>query len=641
MPDGVIRYTDFANRTVGDADFEGPFEIPVNVLTTGENLIAVEVHQTNATSSDIVFGLTLDAEIPIDGNEEYPIYYTLDGSDPRLPGGALNEETAIQYKQAVPITQNVQIRARAYDGSNWSALSEAEFITGESSSEITILRKYLQVTELMYNPPDGGAFEYIELHNSHDTLALDLSGAAFTEGIDYVFEPDTLVPAGAYLLVINAEVGREQDVFRNHYELNGSASIVGPYKKNLSNEGEELILTASDEVSVIVSLEYNDARGWPIAADGAGHSLIPLDTAVRSQPEGSLYYGGNWKASQTIGGSPGDEEPFSIDNLVLNELAANEGENDWIEIYNQSPAPIGMNGWYLSDDPSELNKWRFLTTDIAANGFASFDREAFLYNTTLSSIDSEHDGFELDEWGGELYLSYLPGIKGIDRVVDTARYKAQETGVSLGRYADGNTFWHTMNPSRNIENNAGPPHIVMNEIMYAPLDGDDNGFEYIELSNPTDQPIELWNENGSWRLAGGIDFSFPPQTLIPSHDYCLIVNFLPAQALSLKAFKNTYGLDSIQAPIIGPYDGKLSNRGERIALEKPVYVDAVGVAWGIVDEVIYFDKDPWPSGADRSGLSLQRISAQRSGNDPTNWTAETPTPGFQEGETPVDVWMVY
>ena len=55
-----------------------------------------EVHQSNNTSSDIVFGMELNALVPDKsgtGTNQTPIYFTLDGSDPRLKGGAMNEKS--------------------------------------------------------------------------------------------------------------------------------------------------------------------------------------------------------------------------------------------------------------------------------------------------------------------------------------------------------------------------------------------------------------------------------------------------------------------------------------------------------------------------------------------------------------------
>jgi len=62
MDDVVVTHETFANRTVGDAAIEGPFTLPAEFLIPGENTFAVELHQANAGSSDIVFGLEMTLE---------------------------------------------------------------------------------------------------------------------------------------------------------------------------------------------------------------------------------------------------------------------------------------------------------------------------------------------------------------------------------------------------------------------------------------------------------------------------------------------------------------------------------------------------------------------------------------------------
>jgi len=54
--------TDWAARTVGDASVE-TFSVPAGALVVGSNLLAAELHQVNATSSDITFGLELVAQV--------------------------------------------------------------------------------------------------------------------------------------------------------------------------------------------------------------------------------------------------------------------------------------------------------------------------------------------------------------------------------------------------------------------------------------------------------------------------------------------------------------------------------------------------------------------------------------------------
>ncbi|HLP78903.1 MAG TPA: lamin tail domain-containing protein, partial [Candidatus Paceibacterota bacterium] len=61
MSGGTISYTNFANRSVDNAVYEGPFTLSAGSLVQGTNVIAVEVHQASANSSDVVFGMTLEA----------------------------------------------------------------------------------------------------------------------------------------------------------------------------------------------------------------------------------------------------------------------------------------------------------------------------------------------------------------------------------------------------------------------------------------------------------------------------------------------------------------------------------------------------------------------------------------------------
>jgi hypothetical protein len=50
----------------------------------------------------------------------------------------------------------------------------------------------------------------------------------------------------------------------------------------------------------------------------------------------------------------------------------------------------------------------------------------------------------------------------------------------------------------------------------------------------------------------------------------------------------------------------------------------------IVDEVIYGNQDPWPSGALGSGYALHRLAAGVSGNEPGNWFLASAAPGARD-----------
>ena len=59
-PDGIGNDS-FADSVVGNAAYEGPFVLDPALFITGTNILAAEVHQANASSSDIVFGLGIEA----------------------------------------------------------------------------------------------------------------------------------------------------------------------------------------------------------------------------------------------------------------------------------------------------------------------------------------------------------------------------------------------------------------------------------------------------------------------------------------------------------------------------------------------------------------------------------------------------
>jgi hypothetical protein len=413
-------------------------------------------------------------------------------------------------------------------------------------------------------------------------------------------------------------VVKNKQAFTSRYGSSLSSVIAGEYQGKLANDGENVALVDYWN-GTIAEFEYGDGRGWPLSADGGGHSLVPLDSALAGEPQGSLDCAGNWRASTYMGGSPGRDDPALPQTVQLNELVANggaTGTDDWVELYNPASAGVSLANWYLSDDVMEPDKCALAAVSVPAHGYLVFD---------------DIEGFGLSAGGEDLILSYLPGTAQ-NRIVDAVSFKAQEPGVSLGRYPDGGAYWFRMAPSQGKTNTTPILGVVIDEIMYNPVDPNE---EYIELYNPTAQAVALTLQGTPWRLDGAVDYNFPASASIPAAGRVVVVGFDPqAEASRLTAFKAAYGDNQLTAgvTIFGPWEGNLSNGGERVGLEKPqLSGDPAGpVDWVLVDEVIYGHTSPWPQSADGQGDALQRIHADEthSGNDPANWQSASPTPGI-------------
>jgi len=241
-------------------------------------------------------------------NASGTIYYTTDGSDPRVfrstaggrasPGDVSVNATA--YTGPITLNKSTRINARvlvvANFASPWSGLATAGFA-------ITPVAQNLRITEIMYHPKDTGDpedpnREYIELRNIGDE-EINLNLVRFTNGIDFTF-PDMNLPPGEHVIVVH-----KRSVFEGRsggYE----GLIVGDYTGRLNNGGEKIRLEDAAE-QVILDFEYND--GWRDITDGDGYSLTiidPNDKMLYGSDDGLIaYWTFNEMAGTTLNDSVG------------------------------------------------------------------------------------------------------------------------------------------------------------------------------------------------------------------------------------------------------------------------------------------------------------------------------------------------
>ncbi len=125
---------------------------------------------------------------------------------------------------------------------------------------------------------------------------------------------------------------------------------------------------------------------------------------------------------------------------VLNECMASniQGEantfgdySDWIELKNNFDFSIGLNGYFISDDISNLQKYAFKSEDfIEANG------RLIVWGDDRMESGIPHCGFSIRSSGDSLYLSDSQG-----GIIDSVSFGSIPSDSSWARCPDGLGLW--------------------------------------------------------------------------------------------------------------------------------------------------------------------------------------------------------
>lgn len=253
------------------------------------------------------------------------VYYTTDGSDPRLPGGGVSGKA----KTSIPVTVNSStvITARARNESNWSGLIQGSFLVEPLANASNLI-----ISEIHYAPaaPSGQAvsqvpadYEFIELENISATETISLGGVHFEQGIDFAFSVNgiaALGPGERVLIVSN------RAAFEERYGLAHSSRIAGEFANgtHFDNDGETVQLV--DGLGADIALfTYNDQVPWPFDAGFTGYSLVLINDGTA--PPVDYNNPAQWRTSVDLDGNPnaGDSELFvgrELDDLDNDGLPA-------------------------------------------------------------------------------------------------------------------------------------------------------------------------------------------------------------------------------------------------------------------------------------------------------------------------------
>ncbi len=453
-------------------------------------------------------------------------------------------------------------------------------------------RQGVLISEVMYHPTnrlDGRNLQFIEVYNSQPWFE-DIGGWRVSGSADFTFPSNAVMAANSYLAVAASPAD-----FRAVYSF---TNVFGPFANptNLQSTPGTLVLQNSHG-AVVFQMSYTGDPPYPVAADGAGHSLV---LARPSYGEGDARA---WEASAALGGNPGapDVPPVSgFQRVFINEFMAHTDppQLDYIELYNYSDSSINLGGCALSDDAA-TNKFIIPTnTIIQARGFLVFDESQLGFGLAAS---------------GEAIFFRQPNN---GRVIDAVRFSSQQNGVSMGRYPDGAPQFTRLSTPTPGTNNAPPriSDVVINEIMFDPISSDSND-EYIELFNWSTNTVDV----GGWHIRDAVSFNIPSGTVMSAGSYLVI-------ARNAKHLRNNYH-NLTSGNTLGNYPGSLGNGGGRIELNMPdQVVSTIGpgqfktnTIHVTVDEVTYASGGRWGNWSARGGSSLELRDPRSDHRLAPNW----------------------
>ena len=163
--------------------------------------------------------------------------------------------------------------------------------------------------------------------------------------------------------------------------------------------------------------------------------------------------GGETRAQVTVGINLPPGEPFISEFLARNDniLDDEDGDgSDWIELHNPNPFPLDLGGYYLTEDPSSLTKWRIPNGTTVGGGSNLLIFASGKDRTAAGS--PLHTNFNLNGSGEFLALVAPNGTTLISQFAPA--YPAQYSDVSYG-FDDSGTTRYLATPTPEGPNGSG------------------------------------------------------------------------------------------------------------------------------------------------------------------------------------------
>lgn len=315
-----------------------------------------------------------------------------------------------------------------------------------------------------------------------DRKASILSNAEFK-----AYAPPTINNADAYVYNQRDQKPSSNDVvtIKSNIRANSSSSVQSVYLyygTGLTGGFTKLAMTDDGMVAD------------EVAGDGVYTAIIPAQTAgswVRYYVEATSNNTSKSVSYLPVGAEHSvfvyqvqQNSAVQLGDVVINEImAANtktvkdeKGDyEDWIELYNRSNQSIDISDYVLTDNPTNLTKWRFAKgTVIPAGGYLT------VWADEDSKDNPTHTNFKLSASGELVYLLNGQGV-----FQDSITFGPQVSDMSLSRVPNGTGNFVIKNPTFGFNNEATSGS---HEAVAGPTD-------WQMYPNPAQQQVHLVTES--------------------------------------------------------------------------------------------------------------------------------------------------
>ena len=274
-------------------------------------------------------------------------------------------------------------------------------------------------------------------------------------------------------------------------------------------------------------------------------------------------------------------------------------------------------GYDAFGNRSRYDVWQFNNQD---NNGPKFWKD--LFDTDLFRCYLAKRWFELTEPGQPLNYDFVCNrIDEIDALIAEAIPRDNQRWNQMTQhtqYVEDMKNWIQLRINwlnQNIGSSQGCtdvdlPPLVISKIHYHPMDYwgiDGDHYEFIEITNNGSETVDL---TGVYFRELGITYRFPNGSHVAPYEAILLCS-------DSLAFVDYYRM----VPF-GQYTRKLSNKSENLVLAD---------AWGnVIDEVHYYDTEPWPVQADGDGPYLELKNLDSDNSLAENWTIGNDLTGIKD-----------